>query len=129
MTITNPVKLFTTPVSARSTVVYTAQLVDQNGNGIPASSLTSLTLSLFDKGSGAVINNIQDVNILNTGRGVIDANGNLTITFSSADTIIIGTPFSGALQYRSMVIMWTYNSGASNGRRQVDFSIMELAEA
>lgn len=118
------------PYAAGSTPVYggqgTAQIVDGNGNGIPAAALTSLTLSIVDTLSGAVINGAQAVNILNTGRGAVDDQGFLTIALLPGDTSLseVNTP---SIQ-RSLVIDWTYGAGLV-GRHQVNFQVVALAGA
>jgi hypothetical protein len=119
------------PIPAKSTARYTAAIVDEGGTGIPAAVLASLKLSLYDADTGLAVNSISAVNILNTGRGVIDSSGNLTLTLLPADTVTIGSPAPdpGTIQYRSMVIDWVYNGGNSQGRHQVDFAILALAEA
>jgi hypothetical protein len=118
------------PVAARASAIYTAQIVDGAGAGIPAAALATLTLSLFDAATGAVVDGVSAVNILNSDRGAVDASGNLTVTLRPADTAIFGAAvLPGRLQYRSMVIDWTYNGGGSVGRHQCDFAIVALAEA
>jgi hypothetical protein len=117
-------------VPARSTQLYTAIIEDQAGAPIPAAALTTLTMTLLDYATGQVVNNVNAQNILNTDRGVIDAQGNLTVTLRPLDTAIFGPALpAGQLQYRSIVFDWTYNSGNSTGRHEFDFAIMALAEA
>lgn len=113
------------PYAAGSTPVYTGQLLDAYGAVIPASHITVLTLTLVDTLTGAVVNGVNAINILNTGRGTVDALGNLTIAYLATDTAIT----EGALPsiQRSAVIDWTFTGGV--GRHQVDFKIFALAGA
>lgn len=119
-----------TPIAAGSTAQYTCKLTDVNGVPVPGSALTSLVLSLFDTMRGVIVNSIKDVNILNTGRGTIDEQGNITVIFGPDDTALIGLPAPGMKQYRSAVVDWEYNSGplVSVGRHQMNFTILALAE-
>lgn len=118
------------PFAANTTPQIRGQLVDPYGAGIPADDISALTLSLVDTLTGTVINSVSQVNILNTGRGTVDADGNLTITFETADMAVTET--SALAVQRSAVIDWTYatsGSTATSGtfRAQVDFAVVTLA--
>jgi hypothetical protein len=66
--VTTPiVNLPNGPFAAGSTPVITGQLTYVDGSPVMGTRLLSLTLTIADVGSGAVI--ISDVNILNTDRG------------------------------------------------------------
>ncbi len=114
------------PYAAGSTPVYTAQIVDAFGAGVPASRITVLTLSIVDTLSGAEI--LAQTNILNVGRGAVDASGNLTISLLASDTALTEAPGATSLQ-RSMVIDFTYTPGPVTGRHQVNFTLLALAGA
>lgn len=120
------VNIATGPFPAGSTPVYTAKIVDAEGAGIPDTSLDTVTLSIVDTLSGAVINGVSETDILNTGRGTVDEFGNLTITLLPDDTSMEGVPGAAKVQ-RSLVIDFTYNGGDSVGRHQVNFTLLALA--
>jgi hypothetical protein len=109
------------PFAPGTTPEYSGVLVDANGNPIAGSQLTTLTLSLVDTVTKAVVNSCTDANILNTGRGTIDALGNLKINFLKTDTQLLDTTHKR--EYRSAVIIWTYNAGAGVGTREVKMMI------
>lgn len=118
------------PVAARSSALYTASFVDNLGKAVPLGTFTSLTLTLFDDSTGTTVVGNPGVNILNADRGILDALGNFSLSLGPADTAIIGAPLpAGRLQYRSIVLDWTYNGGQAAGRHQVNFAIVALAEA
>lgn len=120
-------KLLSASIAAGSSALYKAQLLKDDGTPLPGSSLASLTLSLFDTMTEEVVNNVEDVNILNTGRGSIDDEGNLQIILMGSDTAAIGTPpFVDASQFRSMVIKWVDTLGTTLGEHQVDFKVTVL---
>jgi hypothetical protein len=115
------------------TMVLTFQLLDQNSNPIPASALSSLLLSLADtnsltNGDLIIINMVDQTNILNTNRGTVDNEGNVTITLGSvpdaADTALLYA--TDTIELRSAIIDWTYNSGAQSGGIRLDFLITAL---
>lgn len=114
------------PVYANTTPLYTgAQFQDTGGNPIPGASLDTLTLTICDTATGAIINNCELVNILNTNRGTVDSSGFLTIQFEEGDTSMSEVP--GAVQVqRSLVLDWTYNGGLFAGRALVNFIVVAL---
>ncbi|HUN49982.1 MAG TPA: hypothetical protein VMU42_02645 [Candidatus Sulfotelmatobacter sp.] len=115
------------PVASGETAQYKCQLLDETGAAVPASALTALTLSIVDTATGAVVNGCSAADILNTGRGTVDAAGNLAITLTPADTALLAA--DDAQECRSLVIDWTYGDGSKIGRHQVDFLIVALGGA
>jgi len=115
------------PVASGQTAVYKCQLLDETGAPVPASALTALALSIVDTATKAVVNGCGAANILNSGRGTVDSNGNLAITLAPADTALLAT--TDAQEMRSLIIDWTYAAGAKLGRHQVDFLIIALSGA
>ena len=113
------------PYASGSTPVISGVLVDGDGNGIPASSLGSFTLTLVDALSGVIINGVDQVNVLNTGRGKIDGNGNFTITLLPADTAMSEVPSLSSVE-RSAILSWTLNAGATVGRWMGNFTLLAL---
>jgi hypothetical protein len=113
------------PYAAGSTPVYIGQIVDATGTGIPSANLAALTLTIADTLSGEVINGCEAVNILNTDRGTVDGQGNLTIRLEVGDTSLgeVNTP---SVQ-RSLVIDWSVKPNDEIGRHQVNFIILALA--
>ena len=115
------------PWAAGTTPVYTATLVDGSGNPISGVTLAALTLTIADTLTGTIINGVSQINILNTGRGTIDAAGLLTISLEPGDTSMSET--TGPQVQRSLIIDWTYNAGAAVGRHQANFMLVALAGA
>jgi len=115
------------PVAAGSTPVYTAYFVDTTGAAIPPTALASVTLTICDTQSGAIVNSVSQVNILNTGRGTVDSAGKLTITLEPGDTAMDEVPGLAQIQ-RSLVIDWaTTSTPPVIGRHQVNFPVLALA--
>jgi|GEM_PF-3720791 len=114
------------PIAANTTPVYVAYLTDSAGNPISSGQLTTLTLTICDTGTGAIINSCSQVNILNTDRGTVDGDGKLTVTLEIGDTSTDEAPGAQSI-LRSLVFDWTYNGGTSAGRHQTNFTIVALA--
>jgi hypothetical protein len=73
-----------------------------------------------------VINNVNQTDILNVGRGSVGASGLLTLTLEPGDTAVTQNPGASTVM-RSLVFDYTYSSGDLTGRHQVDFFIQPLA--
>jgi hypothetical protein len=105
------VYLPTGPFPAGSTFNVFGQILDPYGNGIPAANLTSLTLTIFDSLTGAIINGVSNVNILNVDRGTVDTQGNLVVMLNPGDTSTAEAP-GATFVARSLLVSWagTYST-------------------
>jgi hypothetical protein len=108
-----------------STFVFEGKLQDQAGTAVGSAELQSLTLSVADTNTKAIINSVSAVDILNTGRGRVDDQGNLAVTLLPADTALQDP--NSSREYRSLIIDFVYNRGSSKGRHQVNIVIVALA--
>ena len=120
------VQINTGPFAANTTPLYTAQLEDSSGSPAPGSMLNAMTLSIVNTMTGQVVNGVDKVDILNTGRGRIDEVGSLQIQLEVADTSLDATPGAQQVQ-RSLVIDFTYAGGVLVGRHQVNFFLVALS--
>jgi len=111
-------------VLERVTRLYTAVIKDEEGAVIPAAQIGTLTLTLYNKKTGAIVNSRTDVNILNANGGTVDASGNLSFLFTPADMAIIDTTL--ASEIRIGLFEWTYGGGAKEGRHEIEFSVRNL---
>lgn len=120
------VQIPTGPFASGTTPLYTALLQDNRGNPAPGSFLDSLTLSIVNTLTGEIINSVDKVDVLNTGRGQLDEAGNLSIQLEVGDTSLDSTP--GTLQIqRSLILDYSYAGGSLVGRHQVNFILSALA--
>lgn len=113
-------------VPERSTAAYRAKLTDEAGTALTAAALTTLTLTLYDLQGGlnTIVNSVDGVDIKNTGRGSIAADGTLTVTLTPADTAVLDDAHH--LERRRMLLEWTWDNGNKAGRKQVDFYVQNL---
>ena len=125
-TVPNPVvQAPNGPYAAGTTPVFTGQIVDRYGFGVPAADLVTLTLTIADTLSNTVINGVNRLDILNTGRGTVDDKGNVTITLEVGDTTL--DEGSTTQISRSLIIEWTGSGLVGTGRHEVDFWLEALA--
>lgn len=115
---------FSKVINERSTAVYSSTLKDENGQVIPAASLGTLTLTLFEAASGTILNTRNAQNVLNQNNVTVDANGVLTYVLQPADTAILN-PGLHTETHRAL-FEFTWNSGARTHRHVVDFEIENL---
>lgn len=103
----------------------TATIQDEDDVGIPAASLDTLTLTLFnfDDTAKTIINSRTAQDVLNANNVTVDGSGNLVWSVQALDTIIVGT---AAYERHRAVFGWTYNSGAKNGKHIIDMTIKNL---
>lgn len=114
-------------IPEKTTPEITATIQDEDGNGIDAADLTTLTLTLYnlDDAAKTIINNRDDQDVLNTNNVTVSNVGALVWSVQALDTIIVG---SKATELHRAVFEFTYNSGAKNGKHIIDMTIINLAK-
>jgi hypothetical protein len=111
----------------RSTPVFTAKLVDHNGNAIPMGNLNSLTMTLYAPNvfGKPLINNVENRNILNTNQGVIDSAGNLTITLTEDDMKVL-SPQGSAPEVHRVLLKWRYLNDTKGASQEIEFQVANI---
>jgi hypothetical protein len=117
----------TQPFEAReaSSAKLTATIQDESETPIPAASLDTLTLLLYDQltqldspgSTTAVINSRNRQDILNVNGCAISAGGVMTLTLTPADNIIVNTGKSS--ERHVALIEYTYAAGLKAGKEEV----------
>lgn len=74
------------PINEESCFTYTAELKDKNGCTVFV--VNNMYLTLFDKGSGIIINKRKHQDILNSNGGVFES-GKLTMNFTANDSKLV----------------------------------------
>lgn len=112
-------------VLERTTNIFTANIVDETGAGIAATSLASLTLTLYDAASLSIINARSSQNILNANGVVVTSSGGLTWTMAPADNPVVDDTLP--LELHLALFTFAYGtSGSKVGRHQEGFSVVNL---
>lgn len=91
--------------------VMTMTLLDEIGTAVPLAAINAATLTLYarDETSQPIINGVDHVDILNTGRATIHAtSGLLTLTPESADNSIQNS--ANDLEWHRFLIEITYST-------------------
>lgn len=110
------------------TVTYKGSLVDFQNAPVTQILSLNLTLAVTNVYPPQIVNNVDHVNVFNQGRGTVDASGNAVITLSADDTALL-VP-GDLVEYRTMLLEWTYNSpaGVAQGRRRVLLKLLAFEE-
>lgn len=110
---TKPTKL---EAKEDATLIVQATFKDEDDVVVPPDDLNSVKFWLHDQNE-VVINSRSDVDILNAGPGVVDANGVLTLTLAPADQPIISD--SNLTEIHILTIEWTWNGGAAKSHEEI----------
>ena|SRR5947209_1858018 len=108
-------------VNEKTTARYTAQLVDETGAGIPAASLATLTLTLYDVATSGIINSRSAQNVLNVNGVTVDTSGNLVWTMDPLDNAVIGSR-----ELEAHVALFEYTYGSKGGKHEVSLLVANL---
>jgi len=114
-------------VQEATTATYTATLKDDAGVVIPSADLTTLTLTLYNEKTDAVINSRTAQDVLGVNGGTVHAtSGLLTQVFAPADNPIIDTALEhGRTEVHIAQFDFTWNAGAKAGRKMITIEVVQ----
>ena len=113
------------PVPEQSGLEYTADLVGRDGVIVQAADLATLQVTVYNLADLAIINGVNRASIVNTGRGIIDANGHLTVTLDADDTPILDA--TKPYEHHILLLEGTYDGGQRAFRRTLDHVVINMA--
>ena len=123
---TIPIDLTGSPIAEETSQRINFTVVDENGDGIPVGSLTTLTVTLFNVADSAIINSRDGTDIKNANGGELDIGGVDGVgawTMDPDDNEIIGT--SKAVEYHTALFEWTWAT-TKEGRQPVSLLVVNL---
>ena len=100
-------------IEAGESATITATFSDLSGSDLATSAIQSMTATLLNASTGAVINSRNNQTILNANGGsVADSNGKATLTLklSPSDNVNVGAAV-GDLEEHYLLVTWTWNDG------------------
>ncbi len=114
-------------VKEETTAIYGTTVQDEDGNGIAASSLDAMTLTLYRRGyPTAFINSRNAQDVLNDNNVTVSAAGVLEWTIQPADNEIQGSPATGGTEEHIALFQWTYLT-TKKGKHEVRILVKNLA--
>ena len=110
-----------------ATLRYTARLTDERNLPLSSQAMMTMTLTLYDLSGSAqtILNEVDGIDILNTGRGTLDTQGVLVVTLSPEDNPIVDD--RRKRERHLMLFEWTFDGGNKTGRHEVEFVVRNLA--
>jgi hypothetical protein len=99
---------------------------DSSGAAIPQASLTTITLTLYDKLTDGIINSRNDQNVNNANQVTIGADGTLVWDTVAADNAIINPNL--AVEEHVALFEWTYSAGAKAGKHEAIIRVVNLGQ-
>ena len=110
-------------VREESTYRITGVFRDEFGAAIPGAALSTLHLWLFNEHDGQIINSVDDIDILNVDRGVVDVNGVLTLILEPDDNVILGDELE---EEHIAFLRWTYAGGTRAGGQEIALFVRDF---
>lgn len=88
---------------------------------LAAIDLTSLTVTMYEKGSRSIIGDWTDKDVLGVNGGTFDVSGEFTLRLAPEDT----EPLFPARKREEWIVMfrWSYNAGQDVGHQEVSFPL------
>lgn len=123
------------PFHAResSSAKLTATIQDESEAVIPAASLTTLTLTLYNQATeladpdstAAIINSRSRQDILNANGCTVSTGGVMTLTLTPADNVIVDDTKSS--ERHVALIEYSYAAGLKAGKEEVLIDVLNLS--
>lgn len=107
----------------RTTTTYGGQVKDSKNVNVPLSDIATLTLTLYDSQTLAIINARDNVDIKNANGGTVSSTGAFEFKFSAADLAIIDP--TKIAEDRVALINWT-SAGGNEGHQEVFIHVKNL---
>ena len=114
------------PIPEKSTALVRFTVKDVAGNVIPGSSLTTLTVTLYNDRNKNPINGRDDTDILGVNGGSVDANGLGVWKMEELDNQIMQD--GPTTEDHTALFKWTYNVPVDTGYHQVRLRVKNLAK-
>lgn len=118
--------VFNDEIAEKATALLSGIVEDEAGNPLGSGSLTTLTLTLYDKVSGSIINNRTAQNALNQNGVTVDGSGGLVFTMTPADNPILNDTLEKEVHVA--LFEWTWSGGAKAGKYEIYLTIKNLAK-
>jgi len=104
-------------VPEQSTPTFRSVLTDDLGDPVQGSLLNTLTLTVLQEYTLAVVNDRDDQDVLNDNDVTVDTDGNLIWSMTVDDTVILNNALRKEM-HRAL-FAWTFDSGTKSGNKEV----------
>lgn len=119
----SPRQIITTPpLIEKTTAQVELQLTDQDDAALTSAALTTVTLTLYERISGTILNSRSAQDIKDVNGGSISAGGLLTLILSHLDNALVSQARSQ--EEHVALIEWTWSSGTRYGKKEITFTVL-----
>jgi len=112
-------------LNEQTTGRYTATMRDETGATIDGTAMTTLTLTLYDKRTGSIINSRNAQNVKNANGVAVTAAGVLTWTISTSDSVMVGRQDR---ERHVALFIGTWDTGTKKFTHPVEMDVINLAK-
>jgi hypothetical protein len=113
---------FYTPVASGTSASLQLQLTDGDDADLAGNVVDEVTLTLFDRATGRILNSRSASNVLNAGGGTLSDSGLLDLDLSPADNAMAD---AGACTEEHVARLdWTWNGGDDTGTKEMTFTVI-----
>lgn len=124
--MTTPIReIMRQEIAEGGSALLTATLLDEAGAAVPLASLGTLTLTLYDESSDAIINLRDGTNIKNANGGTVHATDGSFSLLLGPDDNPITDPTKRAERHIALII-GTYNGGANVVTKEISITVRNL---
>lgn len=122
--------ILTEVVLEHQTGVCAFLLTDENGDGIDAGQIETMTLTYYDKATGEILNTRQDQDAYNTNNVTITTDigpplaSTVTWEIQPEDAILMDS--RRELEAHIALFQWTWDSGNRHAAYEVQFNIEQI---
>lgn len=123
MTSTSFRQTITAPlICERTTTLLQLQLTDENDEAIAKASLSTLTLTLYERKTATILNGRDQSDILDDNGGTVSSTGLLDLILDDNDNAL-ATQASKVAEDHVALIEWTWSSGTRFGKKEITFTV------
>ena len=120
------------PAVAKESTSVTFDVTFKDTSNTPVAltkdGILTLTMTLFDKTTEAVINTRNAVSVKDANGGTVSTAGVLTMKLDPADQVVVGTASTGDKETHVIRFDYTWNDGESRtGRSEYTYDVEKLA--
>lgn len=116
-------------INEGSSGLYTATLKTPAGVPVTGAMLDTLTLTLYDKETGAIVNARDAQDVLNKGNVAIDVEGEIAWSIQPADTVILDATKCKETRVAKFRATWTGDDGPGAHVWEYPFQVVNLGPA
>lgn len=114
-------------VNELTSAVYRAQLVDEDEADLPLSAIVTITLTLYNFATGAIINSRNAQSVLNINGVTISSSGALEWTLAPADNPILDSTLEVELHIALFRVTFGV-AGVGNSKHEYPIAVVNLSK-